>query len=76
MSLIVKKTLNKKRKYSKRKPCMFCLEKMEYIDYKNIEIIKKKLVCFFFIYYLLILSEIKGIKAIIRALLIAVLNPL
>ncbi len=41
MSLIVKKTLNKKRKYSKRKPCMFCLEKMEYIDYKNIEIIAK-----------------------------------
>lgn len=42
MSLIVKKTLNnKKRKNSKRRPCMFCLDKMEYIDYKNVEVISK-----------------------------------
>ena len=42
MSLIVKKTLNnKKRKNSKRRPCMFCLDKMEYIDYKNVEVIAK-----------------------------------
>ena len=42
MSLIVKKTLNnKKRKNSKRRPCMFCLDKMKYIDYKNVEVISK-----------------------------------
>ena len=42
MSLIVKKTLNnKKRKNSKRRPCMFCLDKMEYIDYNNVEVISK-----------------------------------
>ena len=42
MSLIVKKTLNnKKRKNSKRRPCLFCLDKMEYIDYKNVEVISK-----------------------------------
>ena len=42
MSLIVKKTLNnKKRKNSKRRPCVFCLDKMEYIDYKNVEVISK-----------------------------------
>ena len=42
MSLIGKKTLNnKKRKNSKRRPCMFCLDKMEYIDYKNVEVISK-----------------------------------
>ncbi|WP_406602969.1 30S ribosomal protein S18 [Metamycoplasma sualvi] len=32
---------NKKRKNSKRRPCMFCLDKMEYIDYKNVEVISK-----------------------------------
>ena len=42
MSLIVKKTLNnKKRKNSKRRHCMNCLDKMEYIDYKNVEVISK-----------------------------------
>ncbi len=41
MSMIVKKTINKKRRNSKRRPCMFCLEKMEYIDYKNVDVISK-----------------------------------
>lgn len=31
----------KKRKNFKRRPCMFCIEKMEYVDYKNIEVISK-----------------------------------
>lgn len=39
MPIIMKK--NKKRKNAKRKPCVFCLEQMEYIDYKNTEIISK-----------------------------------
>lgn len=40
MAIFTKKN-NKKRKNSKRKPCMFCLEQMEYIDYKNTEVISK-----------------------------------
>ncbi len=32
---------NKKRKNGKRKPCAFCLEQMEYIDYKNVEVVSK-----------------------------------
>ncbi len=35
------KKSNKKKKNSKRKPCVFCLEQMEYIDYKNVEIVSK-----------------------------------
>lgn len=31
----------KKRKSPRRKPCAFCLEHMEYIDYKNQEIVTK-----------------------------------
>ena len=34
----------KKRKNFKRRPCMFCIEKMEYVDYKNIEVISKILI--------------------------------
>ncbi|MGL5357790.1 MAG: 30S ribosomal protein S18 [Metamycoplasmataceae bacterium] len=30
-----------KFKKFKKRPCSFCLEKMEYIDYKNVELIKK-----------------------------------
>lgn len=30
---------DKHRKFRK-KPCYFCIEKMEYIDYKNLEVIK------------------------------------
>lgn len=40
MAIFMKKN-NKKRKSSKRKPCIFCLEQMEYIDYKNVEILAK-----------------------------------
>lgn len=32
---------NKKKKIGKRKPCTFCIEQIEYIDYKNIELISK-----------------------------------
>ncbi len=32
---------NKKKRTGKRKPCNFCLEQMEYIDYKNIELVSK-----------------------------------
>ena len=32
---------NKKRKNGKRKSCAFCLEQMEYIDYKNVEVVSK-----------------------------------
>lgn len=34
------KKKNKKRN-ARKKPCMFCLERMEYIDYKNVEVISK-----------------------------------
>lgn len=40
MAVFMKKN-NKKRKSSKRKPCFFCLEQMEYVDYKNTEILTK-----------------------------------
>lgn len=30
-----------KKRNAKRRPCMFCLEQMEYIDYKNIEVVSK-----------------------------------
>ena len=39
MSMMIKKS--KKRKNSKKRPCAFCLEQMEYIDYKNIEVVSK-----------------------------------
>lgn len=39
MQLINKKRMKKKN--IKRKPCSFCQEQMEYIDYKNIEVISK-----------------------------------
>lgn len=29
------------KKIFKKKPCQFCLQKIEYIDYKNLEIISK-----------------------------------
>lgn len=32
---------SKKRKNFKRKPCFFCLEQMEYIDYKNVDVVSK-----------------------------------
>lgn len=35
------KKQQKKKKNFKRRPCMFCVEKIEYIDYKNIEVISK-----------------------------------
>lgn len=39
MQLSAKKKLKKKN--LRRKPCAFCLEQMEYIDYKNQEVISK-----------------------------------
>lgn len=39
MNTVMKK--NKKIKKGKRKPCTFCLEQNDYIDYKNIEIVSK-----------------------------------
>lgn len=32
---------SKKKKFLKRKPCFFCVEKMDYIDYKNVELLTK-----------------------------------
>ncbi|MBD5423060.1 MAG: 30S ribosomal protein S18 [Mycoplasma sp.] len=40
MAIIAKKNV-KKRRNSKRRPCLFCLEQMEYIDYKNTELVSK-----------------------------------
>lgn len=38
MNTLKKKT---KKKNIRKKPCSFCLEQMEYIDYKNVEILSK-----------------------------------
>lgn len=34
---------NKNKKNLRKKPCFFCLEKIEYIDYKNTELLKNSI---------------------------------
>lgn len=34
--------MKKTKKNFKKKPCQFCIEKIGYIDYKNVELLEKK----------------------------------